>query len=111
MSKRSGSVFTFTHDRPTELVCAYALIDRAKTFLKKQKNKYGLEPHLFIVGTMELMLADRWWHDNIVGYRMTFNQVSRYALQYWEKKKLDREINEARKKTFIDYTILSPQWN
>lgn len=113
ISSRGNILFEFEPggERSAELVHAYALLDRSKTFLRKQQNDLGLSPHAFTVELVKLVLADPFWKDNLKSLAMIRNNIGRYAQDLFRDKKLRFEQNEARAMTFVDYSVLTPTWN
>lgn len=113
ISKRSETLFAFEpgSERSVQLVEAYALIDRSKTFLRKQKDKYGLNPHDFIIEVFEMMMKEPSWRDNITTLRFVRNDIGGYAQKLFEKKKQESQLKKAAKSTFIDYSVMMPEWN
>ena len=113
ISKKDEVVFTFEHgERTVQLVHAYALLDRSKTFLSKQQDDLGLNPHEFILEVVQEVLEDKFWSSIELGSLAMFrNHVGKFAQDLFRKKKLDRTINEARKAAIVDYNGFKPVWN
>lgn len=112
ISHREQVIFVYDgNERNVEIIHAYALIDRSKTFLKRQNNDLGLSAHTFTVELVQAVLKDRYWRENLVSLRQLRNDISKIAVDLFRQKKLNYTINEAQKQTYVNYQAFSAVWD
>lgn len=103
--------FEYKGERERELKFAYALVDRSRTFIKKQTFKFGVDPYEFVVEVVETMLADPYYKTNIKSFQQAMNNISKVAAEVWGKKKLAYLQNKAAQASYIDFSPMMPEWN
>jgi hypothetical protein len=103
-------VFVFEgSERNIEIKHAYALLDRSKTFLKR--NNCDWSPHEFTIEVMEHILADKWYAENLVTLKQLRNDISKIGMDVYRVKKRNARINESQRQTYIDYKAFIPAWD
>lgn len=110
ISNRNALIFVYDgSERNGELVHAYALLDRSKTFLKR--NNSSMSPHDFTLEVIEQVLGDKYWSEKLVTLRQLRNDISKIAMELYRQKKLNDKINVAHKVSSIDFRPFELAWD
>lgn len=102
IGKREKCEYVFEgSERNAQITHAYALLDRSKTFFRRNNEK-NLDPHDFTIDLLKRVLKDGWWGQNLKSLAQIRSSVGQFALELYKQKR-----SEAKSDSFQELMVRS----